>query len=192
MAYTKQTWANGPDGLTPISADRLNYMENGIEAATLPNTSVGRSVLNASDAAAARLAIGAAKTGALTLATSTSNLSVSTTTATDIPGLSITFTSESLSDVFTVTLGVDAQASGGTSALVGKLNVDSGTVPAGSLVFTSAGLCRINPISKRWYLTNLAPGTHTVKATAAVDTVNSSFIVSQINSTLSVFTGSVP
>lgn len=191
MAYTKQTWADD-DPTKPLSAARMAHIEDGIEAATLDNTSVGRSVLNAADSATARGAIGAAKVGALTLATSTSNLSVSTTTATDIPGLSITFTSESLSDVFTVTLGVDAQASGGTSALVGKLNVDSGTVPAGSLVFTSAGLCRINPISRRWYLTNLAPGSHTVKATAAVDTVNSSFIVSQINSTLSVFTGSVP
>lgn len=33
VAYTKQTWANGPDGLTPISADRLNFMEDGISGA---------------------------------------------------------------------------------------------------------------------------------------------------------------
>lgn len=31
MVYAKQTWANGPAGATPLNADRLNYMENGIE-----------------------------------------------------------------------------------------------------------------------------------------------------------------
>lgn len=33
MTYAKQTWANGIAGGTPISAARLNYMEDGIEAA---------------------------------------------------------------------------------------------------------------------------------------------------------------
>lgn len=33
MAYSKQTWANGPDGGTPLSADRLGHIEDGIEAA---------------------------------------------------------------------------------------------------------------------------------------------------------------
>ena len=32
MAYQKQTWINLPDKTTPISADRLNHMEDGIEA----------------------------------------------------------------------------------------------------------------------------------------------------------------
>lgn len=32
MAYTKQTWANGSGGNTPLSATRLQYIENGIEA----------------------------------------------------------------------------------------------------------------------------------------------------------------
>ena len=32
MAYQKQTWINLPDRTTPISADRLNHMEDGIEA----------------------------------------------------------------------------------------------------------------------------------------------------------------
>ena len=36
MAYTKQTWANGPAGSTPINATRLNYMETGIEGAHAP------------------------------------------------------------------------------------------------------------------------------------------------------------
>ena len=30
MAYTKQTWANLPSKTTPINADRLNHMEQGI------------------------------------------------------------------------------------------------------------------------------------------------------------------
>lgn len=33
MAYTKQTWANNVGGATPLNADRLNYIEDGIEAA---------------------------------------------------------------------------------------------------------------------------------------------------------------
>jgi hypothetical protein len=33
MAYTKQTWANDAGGGTPLSAARLNYIEDGIEAA---------------------------------------------------------------------------------------------------------------------------------------------------------------
>lgn len=34
MSYTKQTWINGPDGQTPLDADRLNHMEDGIGAAS--------------------------------------------------------------------------------------------------------------------------------------------------------------
>lgn len=30
MAYEKQTWKNGKDGGTPVSADRLNHIEEGI------------------------------------------------------------------------------------------------------------------------------------------------------------------
>jgi YD repeat-containing protein len=30
VAYTKQTWANGPSGGTPISAARLQHIEDGI------------------------------------------------------------------------------------------------------------------------------------------------------------------
>lgn len=30
MAYQKQTWKNGKDGGTPLSADRLNHIEDGI------------------------------------------------------------------------------------------------------------------------------------------------------------------
>lgn len=33
MTYDKQTWANGESGGTPLSASRLNHMEDGIEAA---------------------------------------------------------------------------------------------------------------------------------------------------------------
>lgn len=33
MAYSKQTWNNGVTGGTPINADRLNHMEDGIEEA---------------------------------------------------------------------------------------------------------------------------------------------------------------
>lgn len=30
MAYEKQTWKNGEDGNTPLTADRLNHIEDGI------------------------------------------------------------------------------------------------------------------------------------------------------------------
>ena len=75
MAYTPQTWTDGSAGNTPISAARLTVMENGIAAASTPNaaaitdsTSVGRSVLTATDAGAARSAI-AAGTSSLVLGT---------------------------------------------------------------------------------------------------------------------------
>jgi hypothetical protein len=35
MAYTKQTWADGESGGTPITAARLAHIEDGIEAASL-------------------------------------------------------------------------------------------------------------------------------------------------------------
>lgn len=35
MAYQKQTWNDNPGGNTPLSAARLNHMEDGIEAASL-------------------------------------------------------------------------------------------------------------------------------------------------------------
>ena len=34
MAYETQTWADGEDGGTPITAEALNHMEDGIEQAT--------------------------------------------------------------------------------------------------------------------------------------------------------------
>ena len=33
MSYTKQTWTDFPDTSSPITADRLNHMENGIDDA---------------------------------------------------------------------------------------------------------------------------------------------------------------
>ncbi len=45
--YVKQTWLNGPDGQTPLDADRLNHMENGIAAASVDELivlEVGQSV----------------------------------------------------------------------------------------------------------------------------------------------------
>lgn len=37
MAYTKQSWADGVDGNTPITAIKLLHIENGIEAAQSPS-----------------------------------------------------------------------------------------------------------------------------------------------------------
>lgn len=49
MPYTPQTWANGPGGLTPVNATRLNYMEAGIASAG--GGGGGTLVVYASDAA---------------------------------------------------------------------------------------------------------------------------------------------
>lgn len=38
MGYTKQTWVNGTAGNTPVNADRLNHMEDGIEDAYYDDT----------------------------------------------------------------------------------------------------------------------------------------------------------
>jgi len=35
MTYTKQNWADGASGLTPISADRLNYIEEGLRVTSV-------------------------------------------------------------------------------------------------------------------------------------------------------------
>lgn len=35
MTYVKQTWVNGPAGATPLSAGRLDHIEDGVEAAQL-------------------------------------------------------------------------------------------------------------------------------------------------------------
>lgn len=45
MPYTRQNWQNGPLGGTPISAERLNYIEAGIEAAASPTAFDNRYVL---------------------------------------------------------------------------------------------------------------------------------------------------
>ena len=85
MAYTKQTWTND-DPETPLSATRLNHIEDGIfdaQNAAAPTadtltgaTAVGKSVMKATDAAAARTAIGAG----------TSNLTLGTTATTALKG----------------------------------------------------------------------------------------------------------
>src|SRR4051794_24004063 len=41
MAYEPQDWVDGPQGGTPVSAERLCYVENGIAAAS---TAIGTSV----------------------------------------------------------------------------------------------------------------------------------------------------
>lgn len=92
MAYEKQTWADGEEGGTPITADRLNHIEDGVKAPdwadvqnkpTIPaaptwaNISGKPAVVAAgADAAEARTAIGAG----------TSNLALGTTSTTALKG----------------------------------------------------------------------------------------------------------
>lgn len=50
MAYVKQTWVNGPSGNTPLSADRLNHMEDGIEDADTRLTAAEAAIDGKADA----------------------------------------------------------------------------------------------------------------------------------------------
>lgn len=45
-SYAKQTWINGPPGLTPLAAPRLNHMEDGIAAALDDSVTARVLVLN--------------------------------------------------------------------------------------------------------------------------------------------------
>lgn len=84
MAYNPQAWNDGSGGGTPLSAARLDYMEEGIRAAAAAadaagggsitaaditdSTTTGRNVLTAASQSAARSAIGAG-TSSLTIGT---------------------------------------------------------------------------------------------------------------------------
>lgn len=49
MAYSKQTWSNLPSKTTPINADRLNHMEDGIYDANQPATTSSAGQMSAAD-----------------------------------------------------------------------------------------------------------------------------------------------
>ena len=49
MTYTKQTWTNLPSKTTPINANRLNHMEQGIYDANQPATTSTQGQMSASD-----------------------------------------------------------------------------------------------------------------------------------------------
>ncbi|AKU42458.1 capsid decoration protein [Mycobacterium phage Simpliphy] len=126
MAYTPKTWADGVDGGTPITAAELNRMEAGIEGATetaedhthtaseiSDATSVGRSVLTATDAATARTAIGAG-TSSLQLGTSGTTAAAGDHTHTGFVPTSRTVNGKALSGNVTLT-GADVALTGYTA-----------------------------------------------------------------------------
>ena len=49
MAYSKQTWQNLPAKSTPISAQRLNHMEDGIYDANQPATQSTNGQMSSTD-----------------------------------------------------------------------------------------------------------------------------------------------
>jgi hypothetical protein len=82
MAYTKQTWANTSGGGTPISAARLNYIEDGLEdAADDADQGVSDAATAAAAAVTAQDAADAAQVDA-DAAQSTANAAIPATTAT--------------------------------------------------------------------------------------------------------------
>lgn len=63
MSYSKQTWADGELGATPITAARLNHMEDGIEAADVPTPVKWTRETRATDAAVRVLGYNGASMG---------------------------------------------------------------------------------------------------------------------------------
>lgn len=64
MAYVKQTWVDGSTGGTPLSAARLNHMEDGIglepvAADIIDSTTTGQALITAVDAPTALSVLGA-------------------------------------------------------------------------------------------------------------------------------------
>lgn len=49
MAYTKQTWTDLPSETTPINAERLNHIEQGIYDANQPATTSSAGQMSADD-----------------------------------------------------------------------------------------------------------------------------------------------
>ena len=48
MSYIKQTWVNLPNQTTPISAERLNHMEDGIEGVDIGKENLSNKVTSIS------------------------------------------------------------------------------------------------------------------------------------------------
>lgn len=178
MPYTKfhDEWKNKPDTSTPITAEALEHIEAGIAAATenaedtdsvtaaniTDATTVGRNVLKAADAGAARSAIGAG-TG-----DGNSNLALGTTATTAAKG-DHTHTAADVTD-----LGDAATLDVGTAA---------GTVAAGNHTHTqyvsTTRTVNGKPLSANVTLTGAdaaltgyAIGTVAEAAVAPTDTVN--------------------
>jgi hypothetical protein len=84
VAYTKQTWADGPTGGTPLDSVSLNHIEDGIEAAAATADTAASSAASALDAAAPVAASAAAilnSTNGVNTAGKSAGLMVYNTTA---------------------------------------------------------------------------------------------------------------
>ena len=81
MSYTEQTWVNGPGGGTPLSATRLNHLEDGVEGVATKADTALQAASNLSDVASqstarTNLGLGTAATHAATdFLLATNNLS---------------------------------------------------------------------------------------------------------------------
>ena len=102
-----------------------------------------------------------------------------TTTDTDIPGMSVSISVSATTDRFLVVAAIDARGgSSPTNAVMsGKLLVD-GVAQSGVATFNTAStqLSR-GSVHQNWVITGMAPGTHTVKMQASMNTGTSAAIL---------------
>jgi len=91
----------------------------------------------------------------------------SSTTPATVPGMSVTFTSNSTTDIHQVTVCLDVKADGGAATMLGNLRLDGTTNAAGTLNFSAASATRTGA-TKKWTVTGLQPGTHTAEFQTAV------------------------
>ncbi|MFD9706216.1 hypothetical protein [Lentzea sp. NPDC059081] len=96
-------------------------------------------------------------------ATVSSDLTVLTSTA-DVPGASITLTTTQANTKVKVTASLDAEITGATDFLFGRLVVD-GVDASGDVNFKVSGSNRI-PVAKTWTITLGSVGSHTIKLRA--------------------------
>ncbi|MFN3540558.1 MAG: hypothetical protein ACK40J_10855 [Rhodococcus sp. (in: high G+C Gram-positive bacteria)] len=106
------------------------------------------------------------------------------TTAAALPGLSATIKSPGTWAEIEALVTIDLSSTGGGAIYIGELTVDG--VPAtGELIFQSGGSMRC-PVTKRWRLSGLARGNHTIAFRHRGTSEASNFTANGTHSTMAV------
>lgn len=183
MAYTRQTWSNGASGGTPLSAARLNHIEEGIDtAADVADTAASDATAAAVAAVAAQTTADAAlpkaggtMTGELVADQGIANTHLQAVTADAAATVTdTTFTSTGL--ITTVTVGTSGRLKVTVAAEV-RMTVGAGPVRIAADLDAAAAANARSAVadSTTWVtverttvLTGLTPGDHTVRLAALV------------------------